>query len=51
MITIDPEKIPELPRPAMARPIMNAMELGAAPQRADPTSKKLTAAKNTHLGE
>lgn len=39
MIIMPPAKMPADPRPAMARPIMKAVELGAAPQRADPTSK------------
>lgn len=33
-----PEKIPALPMPAMARPIIKAMELGAAPQMRLPSS-------------
>lgn len=39
IIRIAPEKMPDAPNPAIARPIMNAGELGAAPQRALPTSK------------
>jgi hypothetical protein len=34
-----PEKIPALPIPAMARPIIKAMELGAIPQIRLPNSK------------
>jgi hypothetical protein len=36
MIIMPPEKIPADPRPAIARPMMNAVEFGAAPQRVDP---------------
>ena len=35
----------------MARPTMNATELGAAPQMAEPTSNRTTAVKNTTLTE
>lgn len=35
----DPEKRPAEPTPATALPIMKAVELGAAPQIRDPTSK------------
>src|SRR5205807_6001325 len=34
-----PARIPAAPIPATALPIMNAIELGAAPQMAEPTSK------------
>lgn len=34
-----PEKMPAPPRPAIALPIMNAIEFGAPPLRAAPTSK------------
>ena len=50
MITIAPEKMPELPKPAKARPTIKATELGAAPQRADPSSKRPMAARKTHFG-
>lgn len=39
MIIKAPEKIPADPIPAMARPMINAVEFGAAPQMALPTSK------------
>jgi hypothetical protein len=39
-----PEKIPALPRPAIARPMMREVELGAAPQRREPISKSEMAA-------
>jgi hypothetical protein len=51
MMTMVPEKIPQDPIPAMALPIMNAIEFGAAPQIADPISKMMMAAKKIHLGE
>lgn len=46
MMIIAPEKIPADPRPAMARPMMKTIELGAAPQIADPTSKMKTHTRN-----
>ena len=42
-----PEKIPAPPRPAIARPTMKTMELGAAPHITEPISKTATHAKNT----
>ena len=39
MITVVPEKSEAEPRPAMARPMMKAIDEGAAPHRAEPTSK------------
>lgn len=51
MIMMPPQKTPAAPTPAMARPTMKAEELGAAPQRAEPTSKMNMEAKNTHLVE
>jgi len=42
MIRRQPEKIPAEPRPAMARPTMNAVEFGAAPHIVDPISKTMT---------
>ena len=39
MIIMPPEKMPADPRPAIARPIMKAIEVGAAAQRLDPASK------------
>ena len=44
-----PDMIPEEPKPAMARPTMKEVELGAAPQMADPTSKRKTADRKTAL--
>lgn len=35
----EPEKIPAEPSPAMARPMIKAVEFGAAPHTADPISK------------
>jgi hypothetical protein len=40
MIIVTPEKIPAPPRPAIARPTMKTIELGAAPHMTDPTSNK-----------
>ena len=45
MIITDPEKIPAEPSPAIARPRINAVEFGAAPQTADPISKTPIAAR------
>jgi hypothetical protein len=47
MMTVAPEKIPAEPIPAIARPTMKALELGAPPQSADPTSKTRIATKKT----
>ena len=41
--------MPEPPSPAMARPTMNAVEVGAAPHKADPTSKVRMDAKKVYL--
>jgi hypothetical protein len=41
MINRQPEKMPAEPRPAMARPRINTVELGAAPQIAEPISKTM----------
>ena len=49
-MTIAPEKIPDEPVPATARPTMKAVELGAAPHNRDPTSKRQMAQRKTHLG-
>ena len=38
-MTLEPENMPADPRPAIARPMMNAVEFGAAPHNAEPTSK------------
>lgn len=43
--------VPADPNPAMARPTMSAVEVGAAPQIADPISKMATAVRKTHFGE
>jgi hypothetical protein len=51
MMMMAPEIIPAEPNPAMARPTMNTVELGAAPQSAEPTSKMAMAARKTHFGE
>lgn len=50
-IIIPPEKMPAEPIPAIARPIMKAVELGAAPQRADPASKMTIVIRYTHFVE
>lgn len=42
-----PEKIPPLPTPEIARPMMKATELGAAPQMALPTSKSKMVVRRT----
>jgi len=46
-----PENIPALPTPAMARPTMRAIELGAIPQMRLPNSKMPMAMRKTHLME
>ena len=48
-MTNAPEKIPAAPTPAMARPMINASEVGAAPHTVEPTSKMKMAVRNTHL--
>jgi hypothetical protein len=50
MSTITPEKMPQEPSPAIALPIMKAVEFGAAPHIADPISNNTMAMRNTHLG-
>ena len=50
MMTIAPEKIPAEPAPAMALPMMNTVELGAAPHIAEPISKTTIADRYTVLG-
>lgn len=47
MINMQPEKIPAEAAPAIALPTMKMMELGAAPQMAEPISKTTTLAKKT----
>lgn len=39
MQTIEPAKIPAAPTPAIALPMMNAVDVGAAPQSAEAASK------------
>ena len=51
IIIIPPEKIPADPSPAMARPMMKAVELGAAPQMAEPASKMTMEKRKTDLVE
>ena len=51
MIRYAPEKIPAEPKPAMARPTMRAVLLGATPQTREPSSKITMAARKTHLME
>jgi hypothetical protein len=46
MISMHPEKIPAEAVPATARPTMKMADVGAAPQMADPISKKTTHVKN-----
>jgi hypothetical protein len=50
IVTIPPLKMPENPRPATARPMMKAVEFGAAPQIADPISNRDIAVIKTHFG-
>ena len=49
MMMKQPENIPAPPIPAIARPIINAMEVGAAPQMALPTSNMKIEDRNVHL--
>jgi hypothetical protein len=51
MIIMLPVKMPAEPRPAMARPRMKAIEVGAAPQSAEPTSKTTRNMMKTHFVE
>ena len=51
IIIIPPENIPAEPKPAIARPTMNAIEFGAAPQSADPISNTKTEIRNVHFVE
>lgn len=46
-----PPNIPADPKPAIARPTMKAVDVGAAPHTTDPSSNRPMAAKKTHLGE
>ena len=49
MIIRAPEKMPADPKPAIARPRMRAVELGATPQTKEPSSKMPMAVKKVHL--
>jgi hypothetical protein len=49
MITMTPENTPADPDPAIARPKINAFELGAAPHNAEPISKRETAMRKIIL--
>jgi hypothetical protein len=51
IMTVAPFWMPADPIPAMARPTINEVELGAAPQTAEPISKITTAAKKSILVE
>ena len=51
IMTIAPEKTPADPSPAIARPRMKAVELGAAPHRTEPSSKRPMTVRKTYLGE
>ena len=51
IITVAPENMPADPIPAIARPNMKALEFGAPPQMADPTSKIRMAIRKTVLVE
>lgn len=44
-----PERTPPDPSPAIALPNMKAIEFGAAPQRAEPTSNTTIDARNVAL--
>ncbi len=44
-----PDWTPPAPRPAMARPMMKAIEFGAAPQMAEPASNSMTAIRKVVL--
>lgn len=46
-----PEEMPPDPTPAMALPKINATELGAAPQMAEPISNRRMAVRKTALME
>lgn len=51
MIIMDPVKIPAEPIPAIARPMMNAVEVGAAPQITEPTSNTIMQEIKVHFVE
>lgn len=48
-MTRAPAKIPADPIPAIARPMMRAVDVGAAPQTSEPSSKIPMAIRYTHL--
>ena len=47
---LDDSTFPAVAAPAIARPKMNAMLFGAAPQIAEPISNNKMIARNTYLG-
>lgn len=49
--SIAPEKMKADANPAIARPRMKAVELGAAPQSTEPTSKMIIEERKTHFVE
>ena len=49
MITVVPEKSEAEPKPAMALPMIKAVDEGAAPQRAEPISNTKIDSKITTL--
>jgi hypothetical protein len=51
MMRIAPVNIPADPKPATARPMIRAVEVGAVPQTKEPISKIPKAIKNTHFKE
>lgn len=51
MIVRAPLKIPDTPRPAMARPIISAVEVGAIPHMREPNSKMDTEPMKNHFIE
>ena len=48
-MTFPPVLLPALPMPAMARPMMKAVDEGAAAQMMDPISKMKMSVMKTHL--
>lgn len=51
MIIMAPVKMPAEPTPAIARPIMNAVDVGAAPQITEPTSNTTMQEMKVHFVE
>jgi hypothetical protein len=43
--------MPAQPKPAIARPMMSAVEFGAVPQMIEPISKMIIHTKKVHLTE